>query len=121
MKIAIVGASARRDKFGNKAVRAYKESGDTVFPIHPALEEVEGLRVYASVLDVPEDIDVASFYVPSRVGLGVLEECAQKEIKTVWLNYGAESDEILARAEELGIEATVTCSILLAGREPEDM
>lgn len=118
--IAIIGASTNRRKFGNKCVRAFKEHGDTVYPIHPVHEEVEGLKTYRSVLDVPDEIEVASFYVPSQVGLRVLEECAQKGIKKVLLNYGAESDEILQRAQELGIETSVTCSIILIGRTPSE-
>jgi uncharacterized protein related to proFAR isomerase len=39
----------------------------------------------------------------------------------VLLNYGAESDEILQRAQELGIETSVTCSIILAGRTPAEL
>jgi acyl-CoA synthetase (NDP forming) len=66
--IAVVGASTNRRKFGNKCVRAYKERGDTVYPIHPVHEEVEELKAYRSVLDVPHEIEVASFYVPSQVG-----------------------------------------------------
>ena len=120
MNIAVIGASTRRSKYGNKCLRAYKERGDTVYPIHPTFKEVEGLKAYSSVLDVPGEIEVASFYVPSQVGIGVLEECAQKGIKRVLLNYGAESDEILNRAQELGIETKVTCSIILAGRTPSE-
>ncbi|HEX8235033.1 MAG TPA: CoA-binding protein [Abditibacteriaceae bacterium] len=121
ISIAVIGASTNRRKFGNKCVRAYKERGDTVYPIHPVHEEVEGLKAYHSVLDVPGEIEVASFYVPSQVGIRVLEECAQKGIAKVLLNYGAESDEILQRAQQLGIETSVTCSIILAGRTPAEL
>jgi predicted CoA-binding protein len=120
MKIAIIGASTRRDKFGNKCVRAYQQNGDTVFPIHPAHGEIEGLQAYPSVLEVPDEIEVASFYVAPAVGLKVLEECAQKNIKTVWLNPGAQSDAILQRAEELGIETEMLCSIRHIGRSPSE-
>lgn len=119
--IAIIGVSKDRSKYGNKALRAYAQRGDTVYPIHPAQPEVEGLKTYASVLDVPQPIDVATFYVSPAVGLKVIEECAQKGIKRVLLNPGAESDELLQRAAELGIEATVACSILLAGRTPSEL
>lgn len=120
MKIAIIGASNRRHKFGNKAVRAFKERGDEVFPINPAQSEIEGLKTYRSVLDVPEAIEIASFYVAPEVGLQVIEEVAQKGIKKVLLNPGAESDELLQRCDELGIKATVACSIILAGRSPHE-
>ncbi|HVF11213.1 MAG TPA: CoA-binding protein, partial [Abditibacteriaceae bacterium] len=118
--IAIIGASARRAKFGNKAVRAYHEGGYTVYPIHPVHSEVEGLAVYKSVLDVPEPIDVASFYVSPAVGLRVIEDVARQGIGQVILNPGAESAELLRRAAELGIEAIVTCSILAIGRHPSE-
>ncbi len=118
MTIAIIGATSRRDKFANKAVRAFTEHGDTVVPVHPAQSEVEGLRVYSSVLDAPENIDVASFYVPSNVGVRVLDECAQKGIKKIILNPGAESRELLQRAKEMNIEAVQTCSIRMIGRAP---
>lgn len=120
MTIAIIGATSRRDKFANKAVRAFMQHGDTVVPIHPAQTEVEGLRAYPSVLDVPENIDVASFYVPANVGLRVLDECAQKGIKKIILNPGAESRELLQRARELNIEAISTCSIRMIGRAPSE-
>ncbi|HEY0076552.1 MAG TPA: CoA-binding protein [Abditibacteriaceae bacterium] len=118
MKIAIIGASNRRHKYGNKAVRAYKERGDEVFPINPAQGEIEGLKAYRSVLEVPGDMDIASFYVAPEVGLQVIEEVAQKGIRKVLLNPGAESDELLQRCEELGLDATIACSIILAGRSP---
>jgi len=118
--IAIIGASADRSKYGNKALRAYLQRGATVYPIHPTHKTVEGVRAYASILDVPGDIDIASFYVPPEVGLTVIEEVAQKGIKQVLLNPGSQSDELLRRAEELGIQATVACSILLAGRSPAE-
>jgi hypothetical protein len=121
MKIAIIGASNRRHKYGNKAVRAYKERDDEVFPINPAQGEIEGLKAYRSVLEVPGDIDIASFYVAPDVGLKVIEEVAQKGIKKVLLNPGAESDELLQRCEELGLQATVACSIILAGRSPGEL
>ena len=118
--IAIIGASNNRSRYANKAVRAYAQRGDTVYPIHPTQPQVEGLQAYASVLDVPGDIDIASFYVRPQTGLHVLEEVSQKGIKQVIINPGAESDELLQRAEELGIQASVACSVLAIGRTPEE-
>ena len=116
--IAIIGASRHRHKFGNKAVRAYQQRGDTVYPINPHEKEIEGLPTYASVLDVPGPIDTASFYVPPEIGLQVIDAVARKGIRQVLLNPGAESEELLHRCAELGIGATVACSILLAGGDP---
>jgi predicted CoA-binding protein len=118
MKIAIIGASSRRAKFANKAVRAFLEQGDVVYPIHPAEREVEGQTVFRSVLDVPDEIDIASLYVVPDVGMRVLEECAQKGVGEIWLNPGAESEQLLQRAAELNLRIQQVCSIRAIGRAP---
>jgi len=116
--VAVIGASSHRHKFGNRALRAYVAEGHTVIPINPHEREVEGLRAYASVLDVPGPIDMATFYVPPHIGEQVIAEVAQKRIEEVWLNPGAESDELIARAQALGIRPIVACSIIAIGQNP---
>jgi uncharacterized protein len=116
--VAVIGASNDRSKFGNRAVRAFRQQGYTVVPINPHESEVEGLKAYASVLDVPGPVDMASFYVPPDIGERVIGEVAQKGIAEVWLNPGAESDELIARARALHIQPIVACSIVAIGENP---
>jgi len=117
--IAIVGASTNRDKYGNRAVRAYLSQGYEVFPVNPHAETVEGLQAYRSVLDVPaERLDRISVYVPPAVGLKLLPEFARKPASEVWFNPGSESDELLQRAHELGLPVVVACSVVDIGKNP---
>jgi len=116
--VAVIGASSHRHKFGNRAVRAFARQGYRVLPINPHEREVEGLPAYRSVLDVPEPIDMATFYVPAHIGLSVIEEVARKGIREVWLNPGSESDALVARAGELGLRPIQACSILAIGEVP---
>jgi hypothetical protein len=118
--IAIIGASTRRHKYGNRAVRAYVRQGHQVFPVHPSAPTIEGLPAYRSILDVPvPQLDRVSFYVPPEVGLQVIEEVAKKPVAEVWLNPGAESPQLLARAEALGLNVIVACSIVAIGESPQ--
>jgi uncharacterized protein len=119
--VAVIGASSDRRKFGNRAVRAFVNEGYTVIPINPHESSVEGLRAYRSVLDVPGPIDMASFYVPPEVGETIIGEVAQKQIPEVWLNPGAESDELVAAARRLSIRPIVACSIIAVGQNPHDL
>jgi uncharacterized protein len=119
--VAVIGASSNRSKFGNRAVRAFSRQGYTVVPINPHATEVEGLKAYSSVLDVPGPIDMATLYVPPEVGRQVIEEIARKLIPEVWLNPGAESDELIARAKALHIQPIVACSIVGIGQNPYDL
>ena len=116
--VAVVGASSDRRKFGNRALRAFRQQGYTVVPINPHETEVEGVKCYASVLDVPGAIDMASFYVPPDIGVRVIDEIARKGIAEVWLNPGAESDALIARARSLQIQPIVACSIVAIGENP---
>ena len=116
--VAVIGASSNRQKFGNRAVRAYVREGYTVIPINPHEAEIEGITAYRSVLDVPGPIDMASFYVPPDIGEQVIEEVARKQIPEVWLNPGAESNALIARARTLSIRPIVACSIVAIGRNP---
>ena len=116
--VAVIGASSNRNKFGNRAVRAFQQQGYTVVPINPHEAAVEGLKAYASVLDVPGAIDMASFYLPPEIGLQVIEDVARKGIPEVWLNPGAESDALIARAKALHIQPIVACSIVAIGQNP---
>ena len=119
--VAVIGASSNRRKFGNRAVRAFKQQGYTVIPINPHETEVEGLRAYPSVLDVPGPIDMASVYVQPDIGLQIMDDIAKKKIPEVWLNPGADADEVIARARALNINPIVACSIVAIGENPYEI
>jgi len=116
--VAVIGASSNRNKFGNRALRAYERQGFTVLAINPNETEVEGHRTYPSVLDVPGRIDIATVYVPGDVGVKVMEQLAQKGIPEVWLNPGADDDVVVSRARELGLRTIQACSIIAIGESP---
>ena len=116
--VAVIGASSNRNKFGNKALRAFLARGYKAIPINPNEPEVEGHRTYRSVLDVPEAIDLATFYVPGHVGARVIDEVAQKRIPEVWLNPGADDPQVVSRARELGLKTVRQCSIIAIGESP---
>jgi hypothetical protein len=118
--VAIIGASSDRRKFGNKALRAFQHQGHTVIPVNPNEKEVEGLPAVASVLDIPGPVDMATFYVPPDVGVRILDDVARKKIPEVWLNPGADTDAVIARARALGIDPVVACSIIAVGENPYD-
>ena len=116
--VAVVGASSDRNKFGNKALRAFKAEGYTVIPINPNERDVEGIATYASVLDVPGMIDMATVYVQPDVAMRLLPEFEQKGIAEIWVNPGAESDELLSEARRRKLNVIAACSIIGIGRSP---
>jgi predicted CoA-binding protein len=118
--VAVVGASSDRRKFGNKALRAFRDSGDTVVPINPNESEVEGMKTYASVLDVPGPIDMATVYVQPDVALRLFDEFARKQIPEIWLNPGVDDDDLLAEAKRRHLNVIAACSIMGVGKRPSE-
>ena len=116
--VAVVGASSDRRKYGNKALRAFQADGHRVIPINPNESEIEGLHTYPSVLDVPDSIDMATVYVQPETALRLLGEFQQKGISEIWINPGAESDELLSEARRRRLNVIVACSIAGIGRNP---
>jgi predicted CoA-binding protein len=119
--VAIIGASNDRAKFGNKAVRAFRQQGYTVYPVNPNATEIEGLSAYPSVRDVPVRPQMVSVYLPPPVLFKILPDIAARGCDELWLNPGTESDEVLAEAERLGLNVIQACSIVGVGMSPASL
>ena len=116
--VAIIGASNNANKFGNKAVRAFKAKGYTVYPVNPLEPEIEGLTAFRRIADVPVRPDMVSMYVPPPVVFELLPDIAAKGCDELWLNPGTESDEVLAETARLGLKVIQACSIVAIGVSP---
>jgi uncharacterized protein len=119
--VAIIGASADSTKYGNKAVRAFKQRGYQVFPVNPKATEIEGLPVFPNISAVPVRPNLVSVYLPPPVVLTVLPEIAAKGCDELWLNPGTESPEVLSEAERLGLNVIQACSIVGVGLSPSQL
>lgn len=119
-KVAIIGASRDRSKYGNKSVRAHLKQAWQVYPVNPKEDEIEGLKCYHDINDIKEKLDRISFYVPPAIGIKLLEKIRDKDIQEIFINPGAESDELIARAEELDLKIIQACSIIDIGEKPDN-
>ena len=119
--VAVIGASNNRNKYGNKAVRAYRQQGYTVYPVNPKEKEIEGLPAYRSIKEVPSRPERVSVYVPPAVLLALLPDIAAVGCEDLWLNPGSDSVEVVAAAERLGLHVVQACSILGVGVSPSTL
>ena len=115
--VAIVGASTNPVKYGNRSVRAHLAGGYRVFPVNPNEEEVEGLRCYPRLTDLPVSrLDRLSIYVPPAVGFTLLGDLQAANAAEIWFNPGSEDAELLRQARDRGLNVIQACSIIDAGR-----
>lgn len=111
--VAILGASRDRRKFGNQSVRAHLQQGYDVYPINPHAEEIEGLKSYPDLASVSvKKLDRISVYLPAEIGITLLDEIKARGAREVWFNPGSDSDELLAHAEQIGLQIIQACSIV---------
>lgn len=113
--IAIIGASSKELSIGNVIIKNLVNYGYTgkIYPINPKEPEIRGIKAYASVLDVADDIDLAHVIIPAKFVPQIIEDCGKKGIKSVIINSAGFSEmgeegmalqkAFLAKAKEYGI------------------
>ncbi|NCC34765.1 MAG: CoA-binding protein, partial [Chloroflexia bacterium] len=81
--VAVIGASPKPDRVGYAVLKNILDNGypGAVYPINPHIPEILGYQAYASVLDVPDPIDLAVLVVPTSQVLPVVEQCGQKGVR----------------------------------------
>jgi predicted CoA-binding protein len=120
-RVAVIGASTDRARFGNKAVRAFSSRGYQVFPVHPEYTEVEGIPCYASIDLLPDRPEIVSVYLSPPRLIKVLPDIAKKGCDELWLNPGTDTNDVISEANRLGIKTYQTCSILAVGMSPLEL
>lgn len=113
----VVGASARRQKYGNKVLRCYQQNGRLAIPVNPHEREIEGAACVASVLELPDEVKSLSVITPPAVTERVVEQAIQKGIEHVWMQPGAESDASVEACRRAGINviADGSCVLVVLG------
>lgn len=100
-KVAVVGVSRNKDKFGNMIYRELKTSGYQVMAVNPNADMVEGDRCFAGLGALPEKPEGVVVVVAPKDTLKVLDEAAGLGIKNIWIQQGASSRETDQKCAEL--------------------
>jgi predicted CoA-binding protein len=111
--VAVLGASPKPARYSNQAVRLLLEHGYPVTPVHPKFEQIEGLRVAATLSDIEQPVDTLSLYVgPERLS-PMIEEIIQLKPGRVICNPGTESKELQERLDAAGIPWLEACTLVM--------
>ncbi len=113
MKVAVIGASNKPDRYSYKAISALKAAGHEVCPVHPVLREVLGSAVSPSIVDVAGPIDTITLYVNAEVSSRMLEEILASKPRRIIFNPGAENDSLRDAAEQQGIKTEYACTLIM--------
>mgnify|MGYP001351148002 CR=1 FL=1 len=113
MKVAILGASAKPDRYSYKALKELSEAGHDIFPVNPALEEIEGVKVYSSLRDITDRIDMVTIYMSPERSSMIAEDIVLKNPLRVIFNPGAENKELSEKLIASGVKVLEACTLVM--------
>jgi len=115
---AVAGASADRDKYGNKVFLALTKSGRETYPLNPRVDQIEGHAAYASIADLPSVPESVSIITPPKITREIVAQAIAAGVKNVWMQPGAEDDEASDSARKAGINVIDdgSCILVLLAR-----
>jgi uncharacterized protein len=103
--IAVVGMSNTEGKPANFVPKYLIENGYNVIPVNPTTSEVLGRKSYASISDVPEQVDIVDVFRRSEDVPIIVEDAINKKgVKVIWMQSGIYNEEAERRAKENGID-----------------
>jgi len=114
---AVVGASAKPHKYGNKVLRCYLQNGLKAIPVNPVEPIIEGRDCVASVAQLPPEVKSISVITPPEATRTVVEMAITGGIENIWMQPGAEDAEAIRKAEQAGLNviADGSCVLVVLG------
>ena len=113
MNVAVVGASNKPERYSHQAVVLLAHKGHAVFPIHPALAEIDGHRVFKKLADIPVPLHTVTLYVSPALSSGLAGEILAVQPARVIFNPGTENPELEEKLAAAGIEVVRACTLVL--------
>lgn len=101
---AVVGVTAKKDKWGNRIFNILKENDYETYGVSPNYDEIDGEKIYHSLSDLPSKVDVIDLVVSPKISLSTLDEANELGIEYVFFQPGTYNDEVIAKADELGLK-----------------
>jgi len=113
MNVAVLGASAKPERYSHRAVARLLAQGHTVFPIHPSLHDVLGVQVFPKLPDVPVPLDTVTVYLAAEISSALADDLLAVHPRRVIFNPGAENPVLAASLRQHGIEVLEACTLVL--------
>ena len=108
--IAVVGYSNDPTRTSYQIGKFLKQVGYTVYPVNPSVSEIDGEKVYATLADVSEPIDIVNVFRRSEYLAGVVDAAIAVQAKAVWAQLGVFDNDAAAKAEAAGLTMVMdTC------------
>ncbi len=112
-KFAVIGATDNPAKYGNQIFKNLKKRGYEVYPVSARIKELEGVKCYTCLSDIPVKVDVVDFVVPPEVTCNFLKECKKLGLTRIWLQPGSENQDAIKYCYENGLKVVHDVCVMM--------
>jgi len=113
LSVAVLGASANPKRYSHQAVARLMAHGHTVFPVNPGLKSLLGLKVFASLADLPAPPHTVTLYVGPKRSTALADAILAAHPRRVIFNPGTENPALAERLKRSGIDVLEACTLVL--------
>ena len=113
LRVAVLGASDKPERYSNKAVNLLRQKGYSVVPVHPSLNEIDEIPVVNNLISIKEPVHTLSIYVSPEHISAHIDDIIKLKPGRVILNPGTESDELEQALTENNIPFQEACTLVL--------
>ena len=102
--VAVVGLSDKPDRTPHMVAAAMQSRGYRIIPVNPNADQILGEKCYASLTDIPDQVDIVDVFRRSEHTPPIAEEAARIKAKVLWLQQGVYNEEAAKIAQDGGLQ-----------------
>ena len=118
--VVVLGASAKPERYSNKAVYNLKQKGYNVIPVHPGFKEIHNIKVVSSLSEIDRKVGTLSLYIGPKGVKPLIDEIVKLKPERVILNPGTEDPELESKLEKNNIRPVKACTLVLLATDQFD-
>lgn len=101
--VALIGVSRNKQSYSRTLMKAFVDKGFEVFPVNPNETEIDGLKCYQSITQLPNSIDAAYIIKRKEMAIDLAREVANRGIKKIWIHVKCDAPNIKELCKEFGV------------------
>ncbi len=111
--VAVIGASPKKERYSNKAIRLLDEYKHNPIPVAPGYKQIEGKKVYQDLSLIPDKIDTVTMYVGPTRQDEIIDQIIEVKPDRVIFNPDTENKAGADRLIKAGISVVEACTLVL--------
>jgi hypothetical protein len=111
--IAVVGISERETRASKYVSEYMQREGYRIYPVNPNLDTWNGLKVYDSLVDIPEKVDIVDVFRRSSRVIPLAVDVVKTGAKVMWLQQGIVNDEAASVVSVAGVKVVMDSCIMV--------